>query len=406
MKLRHSIDIIDRRLEHPANDNASESLRTMLNDEKGSLTAKMRREVLMRPIPGDGVTMEPLRNFLTKRTDLHGLPLTMGKECYSDTNEISDLGQVSFLLGRMIGQFNGSPGSRNVAQNDAFRNLSIKQAIAFFTKNPSSQKLRTIDQIIQIDHPRLRLEFIDKLQKSGSDAAIELIANKAKFDLEPEVRSAATDALSDIAPEKYRAHLFEGLKYPWHVVAEHSAEAFVRLNDQDSIPKLIEMLDLPHPQFPTKINGQFGQRELVSINHMRNCLMCHAPSMSSMDSTRGLIPHTSRPLPQHYYDVTAGADPIPFSVRADITYLEQDFSVMQRVEDSGPWPRTQRFDYVVQNRKLTDAEATKEAERIWQMPNRNRNAIIYALRELTGEAPEDNSSQNWRSITDRDNGRN
>ena len=350
--------------------------------------------------------MEPLGDALSKRTDLHGLPLAVGKDSYSDTKEIKDLTQVSSTLGRMISQFNGSLGSRDVAQNDAFRNLSIKQAVAFCVKNQSTQKLKTIDQILQIDHPRLRLEFIDALRKSNSKAAIELIVNKAKFDLEPEIRAAATAALADIEPEKYRKQLLEGLKYPWHVVAEHSAEALVRLDDQDVVPELIEMLDLPHPLFPVRANGQLEQRRLVGINHMRNCLMCHAPSLSVMDSARAEIPHTSRPLPRNYYDPDDGADSVSFTARADITYLEQDFSVVQRVENSGPWPRDQRFDYVVQNKKLTDVEATRVVEQINQMPNRNRNAIIFALRELTGETPEDNSSQHWRAITDRDSGRN
>ena len=399
MKLRLSIDKIDRLLEGPATEQAE----TVLNARKARLTSELRQEARIRRIPGDAAAMEPLRDVLAKRTDLHGLPLTMGKECQSNASETRDLSQVSSNLGRAIGQFNGSLGSRDVAQNDAFRNLSIKQAVSFLVKNSSSQKLKTIDHILLIDHPRLRLEFIAALQKNDSAAAIELIANKAKFDLEPEIRVAATDALADVKPEKYRKHLLEGLKYPWHVVAEHSAEALVRLNDQDAVPHLIEMLDLPHPQFPTRINGQLAQRELVGINHMRNCLMCHAPSISSMDSARGLIPHTSRPLPRRYYE---SEDPVTFAVRADITYLEQDFSVVQSVENSGPWPRTQRFDYVVQNRKLTEAEATRVVERISQIPNRNRNAIIFALQELTGETPEDNSSQNWRAITDRDDGRN
>jgi len=408
MKLRLEIDKIDRLLQaRPVV--VTEQAQTVLRDKKISLTSALRREARIRPVPGNSAAMETLGDVLAKRTDLHGLPLNIGVKRYSDANEIEDLSQVSSTLGRMIGQFNGSLGSRDVAQNDAFRNLSIKQAVAYCVRNPTAQKLKTIDQILQIDHPRLRLEFINALRKSDSAAAIELIANKAKFDLEPEIRVAATDALADIEPEKYRKHLLEGLKYPWHVVAEHSAEALVRLDDQDVVPELIEMLDLPHPQFPVSVNGQLEQRSLVGINHMRNCLMCHAPSLSSMDSSRAEIPHTSRPLPATYYGRLTGGvgeDPVPFTARADVTYLEQDFSVVQRVENSGPWPRDQRFDYVVQNKKLTEVEAAKAVERISQTPNRNRNAIIFALRKLTGETPEDNSSRHWRAITERDNGQN
>ena len=417
MKLRLSIDKIDRKIEFRFGSRSdsflseSESFeKGALNSEKSRLTRELRR--MSVGVPGDSIAMQPLKDLLAKRTDLQNLPLVMGKECQSDAAETNDLKQVAFSLGRTIGQFNGSLGSRDLAQNDAFRNLSIKQMVSYCMEDhirdrmgdpegdPSSQKMKTIDQILQIDHPRLRLNFIDALRKSDSKTAVELIVKKAKFDLVPKVRIAATDALADVEPKEYRADLLEGLKYPWHVVAEHSAEALVRLDDQEAIPELIEMLDLPHPHFPIEIDGQLVQRELVCINHMRNCLLCHAPSVSTEDSTRGLIPHSTRPLPIHYYDqeVGLGADPVPYAVRADITYLEQDFSVVQPVSDPGPWPRDQRFDYVVQNRKVSQAEASSAAQRLSQSPNRNRNAIIYALRELTGEKPVDNSSDSWKKI--------
>ena len=399
MKLRLSIDKLDRRLEGPLP--LSVEMKSYVESQKSRLVRKLQSARGRSTNPGDGIAMQPLLNVLAQRTDLQGLPLAMGDECKSDTAEIHDLKQVSFAVGRMINDFNGSLGSRDMAQNDAFRNLSIKEMVSLCMEdhavNPTSQKLKTIDQILQIDHPRLRLEMIESLHDSGTAAAVELMVDKAKFDLEPEVRIAATKALSNIDAEQYRQSLLEGLNYPWHVVAEHSAEALVRLDDQDAVPNLIDMLDLPHPQFPVENNGELVQRELVGINHMRNCLLCHAPSISESDSVRGLIPHTTIPLPPHYYD-SRGGEPVPYAVRADITYLEQDFSVVRPVENPGPWPREQRFDYVVQNKKLTLKEAEQVARQISQTPNRNRNAIIFALRELTGETPADNSSNNWRNI--------
>ena len=406
MQLRLTIDKNERKLEQrypPLSDTMVE----MIEIQNSHLTKQLRSAGVS--IAGDSEAMEPLKGLLAKRTDLQSLPLVMGKECKSDHPETIDLGNVSKSLGQTINRFNGSLGSRDAAQNDALRNLSIKQMVAYcmeehvkdrlgnYDGNPSSQKLKTVDQILQIDHPRLRLEFVDKLRKSDSAVAVKLLVNKAKFDLVPEVRTAAIDALAEIAPEKYRKLLLEGFSYPWHVVAEHSAEALVRLNDQDSIPELIKMLDMPHPHFPVTVNGQLVQRELVGINHMRNCLLCHAPSVSSEDSTRGLVPHSTRPLPAHYYTGRDG-DPVPFAVRADITYLEQDFSVVQPVANPGPWPRDQRFDYVVRSKKVTPAQAASTAQRISQTPNRYRNAIIFALRQLTGEEPADNSSSNWKKI--------
>ena len=400
MKIRLSIDKLDRYLDNPVP--LPDELKRVYESTKGRLVGQLRSARGRATNPGDGVAMQPLLAVLAKRADLQGLPLVMGDECKSDHAEIHDLKQVSTAVGRTIGRFNGSLGSRDRAQNDAFRNLSIKEMVSLCMQdhaaNPTSQKLKTIDQILQIDHPRLRLEMIESLRDSGSDAAVELMVDKAKFDLEPEVRIAATKALADVDAEQYRKALLEGLDYPWYIVAEHSAEALVRLNDQDAIPNLIDMLDLPNPQFPFESNGALMQRELVGINHMRNCLLCHAPSISSSDSVRGLIPHTSKPLPTHYYDSLDRVGDVTFAVRADITYLEQDFSVVRPVQDPGPWPSEQRFDYVVQKKKLTLNEAEQIARQISEMPNRNRNAVIFALRELTGETPTDNSSNNWRKI--------
>ena len=93
---------------------------------------------------------------------------------------------------------------------------------------------------------------------------------------------------------------------------------------------------------------------------------------------------------------------MPFAVRADITYLEQDFSVVLPIKDPGPWPGEQRIDFVVQNKKLTPIQASNAVLKISQSPNRNRNAVVYALRKLTGQSPVDNSYRNWKKIvTDR-----
>ncbi len=89
------------------------------------------------------------------------------------------------------------------------------------------------------------------------------------------------------------------------------------------------------------------KRELVRFNHLRNCLLCHAPSHSQTDLVRGLIPTPGVPIPVEYYHRSHGD-----FVRADVVYLKQDFSVMHHVEDAHPWPAMQRFDYVVRVREV------------------------------------------------------
>jgi HEAT repeat protein len=75
-------------------------------------------------------------------------------------------------------------------------------------------------------------------------------------------------------------------------------------------------------------------------------------------------------------------------VRGDVTYLRQDFSVQQPVlEKVDPQPSyvEMRFDYFVRSRRASadEVKAAKEAD-----PVRNyeqREAVLFALRELTGQ---------------------
>jgi hypothetical protein len=78
---------------------------------------------------------------------------------------------------------------------------------------------------------------------------------------------------------------------------------------------------------------------------------------------------------------------LPLVVRGDVTYLRQDFSVAQEVTDPND-PKTvlhMRFDYLVRTRRATAEEikTAKEAEPGRTYPQ--REAVLFALRELTGQ---------------------
>src|SRR5262249_15381620 len=88
------------------------------------------------------------------------------------------------------------------------------------------------------------------------------------------------------------------------------------------------------------------------------------------------------------------------AIRADVTYLRQDFSAMQFVEKPDKWPHLQRFDYVVRTRELTAAEVNRyQNEKSGSDPNDypQRTAVLFALRELTGEDA-GTSSADWRRL--------
>src|SRR5262249_27227169 len=142
--------------------------------------------------------------------------------------------------------------------------------------------------------------------------------------------------------------LAEMLRYPLAQVADHAAEALATLEVRDALPDVIKMLDGPDPAlFVYARHGKQSYpvaREVVRINHLGNCVLCHAPSTARNDLVRGAVPTPGQPLPApattpQYYETGA------LFVRADVTYLKQDFSVVQPVDSPKSWPTHQRFDY-------------------------------------------------------------
>src|SRR5262249_15298183 len=146
-------------------------------------------------------------------------------------------------------------------------------------------------------------------------------------------------------------------------------------------------------------------REMVRVNHHRSCLMCHAPGNKetvSPDTLTAQVPVPGEPLPtpsQGY------ANSVPdLLVRVDVTYLRQDFSLMQAVEDANPWPEMQRFDFLVRTRVLTEEEAqTYQAKLDKREPGQlspyNR-AVLTALRDLTGKDVEP-TGKAWRKLLEK-----
>ncbi len=147
-------------------------------------------------------------------------------------------------------------------------------------------------------------------------------------------------------------------------------------------------------------------RELVKVNHHRNCVLCHAPG-NTENMPEGVltvaVPLPGEPLPrpsQGGYQSTPPPSP-DIVVRIDMTYLRQDFSVMMPVANPEPWPEMQRFDFLVRTRTLTAAEAQAyEACCAEEEPGRlspYHRAALFALRELTGRDTEPTAAA-WRKL--------
>ncbi len=337
---------------------------------------------------------EPIEQLVDNRTDLVGLPLVMGRDCHMEEKRANSMDLVSRELGpTMALSFANRPGT----------NLDVitkRKAVTFANVLPGyngdSQKILTVDQMVQHEVPTLKLDFLAKLGSERNQVNANLLACYAKYDLDEGIRMAATRSLANYDPAAYRKQLLKGFSYPWEIVAQHSAESLVRLNDIDAVPELVELLRAPSPNSPYKNKqGKYVRRQLVAVNHMKNCMLCHAPSYSSRDRGRAIVPEWNRPVPPSYYH--PGSSPSRLVARADITYLRQDFSVMQPVEKHNHWPKNQRFDYVVREAPVAGEDAGRSRQVATQS---YRDAIVFALQKLTDRMPERNDYNTWRKIAD------
>jgi len=111
------------------------------------------------------------------------------------------------------------------------------------------------------------------------------------------------------------------------------------------------------------------------------------------------VPTPGEPFPKSPSGYRDSSTPPDILIRADVTYLRQDFSLMMRVKDARPWPDMQRFDFLVRTREVTAEEAADYDKQIAKqgMPP-SHAAAQYALRELTGLQPMDTSPEAWRKL--------
>jgi hypothetical protein len=135
--------------------------------------------------------------------------------------------------------------------------------------------------------------------------------------------------------------------------------------------------------------------ELVRVNHLHNCLLCHAPAEragSPEETLLAEVPVPTMPLPDTSNGY--GQSGSNLLVRIDVTYLRQDFSAMRTVRDwsADAWPSRQRFDFFVRKRVLTLAEAAELRGRLTGV-SPYQLAAARALRLLTGRDHEPKPAQ-------------
>jgi hypothetical protein len=319
----------------------------------------------------------PIADLVQKRPDLRGLPLVLGEACRTDQTASADLQAFAAL---------------------AKARVAREPMAEMYTKLRKPKAVAALHQVMQVEDEAERSYLTDALSAIPRRTATVALARRAVFDLSAKVRREAIAALRKRSAEDYRTVLLEGLRYPWAPAALHAAEALVALEDRDAVSELVAMLDLSDPERPVqRSDGQWEKPQLVRVNHLRNCLLCH-PAAVAGDPLPGQIPIPGRPLPTTQY--TMGTCPNPnirndeVFVRADVVYLRQDFSVKQPVEKCDPWPKMQRYDYLVRKQELTEEQAKEWLAR--RSPSPQRAAILHALRGLTRLNAGDSSAA-WKT---------
>ncbi len=343
--------------------------------DRGDDRAEAQRiERLAAAAEREGTPWDFGAQFLNQRPDLVGLPLRVGDENRLSAAAADRLHRAALALRARL--FEASGGGTEVDAKKLRVLLDADDAPR--DKWLRAEAIPAIQQLLMGEPAALREVMVDLLARIDGPQAGVALARSALFDLHSAVRRRAVTALAKRDRQHYQQVLLDGFDYPWPAVADHAAETLAVLKPREAVPELIRLLDRPNPAAPFQKTGKAGfyVREVVRINHLHNCLLCHAPSLKESDKLRGFIPPTGQPLPPPFTREYYGARRPGHFVRADVAYFQQDFSVNLPVEKHGKWPALQRFDFLVRERPVSSPSTNTV--------NEHQQALFFALRQLTG----------------------
>jgi hypothetical protein len=336
------------------------------------------------------IEREP-RVLLKARPDLRTLPVRQGRECRLDKKSAVNLAAFSSKLHALV---DNAPAEEGDGKHGMPALLQKFLQTEVRGKRPEwlrAEAVPALQQILMQESKPLRWMLVEILGYIQGPEASAALAKRAIYDLASEVRAVAIQALKDRPPEEYRQVLLDGLRYPWAPVADHAAEALAALHDREVVPILVAYLAEPEPNDPLpSAKNHLLVREIVRVSHAANCLMCHPPAGTTADPAAAVVPGLSligsRQGPRFGRYGSEVSISLPtqssFFVRVDTTFFRQDFSIREPVKTPGTtlvsYPR---FDYLVRTRKVDSKEA-KELKT--KSKSQQREAILFALRELTG----------------------
>jgi hypothetical protein len=354
---------------------------------------------------------------LPQRPDLAGLSFTLGDACRMNKQQLVDFRLGLDLLRAALAKATVGSEGHLEPQPDAvlfwnsyheqwalhFKKTSAKHAFHEDTINPAH--ISGLVQVLMPESAAMRQGLAKYLSGIPHAEATRALARLAIFSPEKQVRHEAIKALKIRHKNDYTDILLAGLKYPWAPVAQRAGEALSRLECADLVPQLVAMLDDPDPRLPVaKTSGgqqTFVVKQLVRLNHHRNCLMCHSPvdKTTPEQAVTAPMPVPGLPLSTLTIEYYRNSDH-DILVRADVTYLRQDFAVRQpmSIQEAGPWPRLQRFDFLVRTLKLTPAQAKLYSGKLQPKVGATspyQQTLLSALRDLTGRDAAPNAAA-WR----------
>lgn len=387
--------------------------------------------------------------LLESRSDLNGMPFNMGDACRTSGKKLQHFNSAVNLVRSAL---NGTAGRVSVVPAQA-PNAGLPQPVpqgvtpqvAFFSTGElstsvlfaetlpfwktfatvceQSDKNERIDaetaehmtvarvsalmQMLAAEAPEMRIGLVKYLTGVPHVEATKALARLAVYSAEADIRSAAITALKVRREKDYTSVLVEALRYPWPAVATNAADAITKLESTDLVPELVKVLESADPRLPVaKEDGgkkALAVKELVKVNHHRNCLMCHAPNGSGTPNTEAITAQVAVPGQQLPTPSQGGyrSDIPELLIRLDVTYLRQDFSVSMPVKEAHPWPSNQRFDFFVRERVLSADEAeefrTKLTPKEAGVLSPYHKAAVSALRELTGKDTTP-TAEAWRKL--------
>jgi hypothetical protein len=389
--------------------------------------------------------------LLEGRADLAGMPFLMGDDCRASGERVRYFTEAANTVrqalagGGNVRATNVQPAPfappptqaapAPVTNFDLVQNMGVLATVNFIPQTPFWQqfnslceqqdaartrpdkkcaehvtlaRIAALTQMLAAESPEVRLGLVKYLTGVPHVEATKALARMAIYSAEDDIRAAAITAMKVRRDKDYTDILVKGLRYPWPAVAKRSAEAVAKLERADLIPELLAVMESADPRLPEK-KERGGKsvalvREVVKVNHHRNCAMCHAPVGSGTPNPSAITAEVAvegQPLPspaEGYRQSTR-----ELMVRIDVTYLRPDFSASLHVADAHPWPEEQRFDFLVRERKLTSEEAATYREKLTPrgpgVLSPYHKAAVAALREMTGKdaAP---TAEAWRKLLD------